>query len=316
MKLGKFVNVNIRDKWPNEAQDFTPWLAEDENLQLLGSELGLELELEDIEVPVGPYSADILAKDTGSNRNVVIENQLEKTDHDHLGKAITYASVLDAVTVIWIAGNFTDEHKKAIDWLNDHTSEEISFYGIKLELVKIDDSNPAVRFNVLSEPSQVIKTAKQAHHDLTPEKSIQLKFWTMFKEKYLAKSKSKTAQTPSPKYWYNISLGRSDIHLSNTASVSKSKIGVRVYIRGKIADSAIEQLTPQREAIEAEIGEELQWNPRPENKDKVICLEMEADLANESNWDQYLDWMAEKTVAFRKAFSPRVKKMDFRPMKL
>ena len=137
--LGELKLLNVRFKWTNEATEFTPWLAEEDNLSRLGLALGLELELENTEVSVGPYSADILAKDIGNGKYVIIENQLEKTDHDHLGKAITYASFLDATAIVWIASDFTDEHKKALDWLNDHTSEELSFYGVKLELWQIEN---------------------------------------------------------------------------------------------------------------------------------------------------------------------------------
>lgn len=129
--LGEIKNVPLRKIWKNEAYDFTPWLVA--NLEKLGEALGLELEFEGKEVPVGPYSADILAKDAGTDTYVIIENQLEKTNHDHLGKCVTYASVLDASAIIWIASNFTEEHKKALDWLNDYTHDNIGFYGVKLD---------------------------------------------------------------------------------------------------------------------------------------------------------------------------------------
>jgi len=132
--LGKIKTVPLRSIWKNEAYDFTPWLSE--NITDLGEALGLELEFEDKEVSVGPYSADILAKDAGTGQYVVIENQLEKTNHDHLGKCITYSAVLNASAVIWVASDFTEEHKKALDWLNDHTSDEIAFYGVKIELIQ------------------------------------------------------------------------------------------------------------------------------------------------------------------------------------
>ncbi|WP_219928779.1 hypothetical protein [Flavobacterium album] len=135
MELGILRTVTARQKWISEAKDFTPWLAQ--NILSLSNAVGIELEVENIEVKCGPYSADILAKDTATSKFVVIENQLEKTDHDHLGKAITYASVLDASTIIWIATNFTEEHKKALDWLNDHTSDEIHFMGYKLNYGKL-----------------------------------------------------------------------------------------------------------------------------------------------------------------------------------
>src|ERR1700741_3300068 len=135
--FGDLKTVEVRTAWISERNEFTPWLAN--NIERLNKALGIELEVENTEVSVGPYYADILAKDTSTGRYVIIENQLEKTNHDHLGKAITYASVLDASAIVWIATEFTEEHKKALDWLNDHTSEEIAFYAIKLELLQIDN---------------------------------------------------------------------------------------------------------------------------------------------------------------------------------
>ena len=140
MQMGQLSKLDVRTVWPHEATDFTPWIAEEESINLLGTALGLELEIESTEVSVGPYSADILARDSGTGKYVVIENQLEKTNHDHLGKSITYAAVLDASSIVWIAPDFTQEHEKALTWLNDHTSADVAFYGVRLELWQIDDS--------------------------------------------------------------------------------------------------------------------------------------------------------------------------------
>ena len=158
-QLGKIEAVGARHVWADEAADFTPWLAEEKNIALLGEALGLELEVESTEVAVGPYSADILAKDTGTGRFVVIENQLAKTNHDHLGKAVTYASALDATAVVWIAPEFTEEHQKALEWLNDHTTEDLAFYAVLLEVWRIENSPPAVRFNVISRPAGAARKA-------------------------------------------------------------------------------------------------------------------------------------------------------------
>jgi hypothetical protein len=133
-KLGTLKRVELRTISPDEAADFTPWLAREENIGRLGEALGLELEVEHTEVAVGPYSADILARDSGSGGPVVIENQLGKTNHDHLGKAITYAAALGASTVVWIAPDFTEEHRKAVDWLNENGSGDVSFFGVRVEL--------------------------------------------------------------------------------------------------------------------------------------------------------------------------------------
>lgn len=313
VNLGALKKVNVRNIWSHEALEFTPWLANDENIAELGKALGLELEVEGTEVAVGPYSADILAKDAGSNDYIVIENQLGKTDHDHLGKAITYASVLDASAIIWIATDFTEEHKKALDWLNDHISNKISIYGVLLELWSIDDSKPAVRFNVVSQPTEIMKQTaiSTATDSLTPTKKLQLEFWSKFREKLKEHPDIPSVQTARPQYWYDVSLGRSGIHLSNIASILSNQIGVRVYIHNKIAESALSQLEMYKGEIEAEIGEKLQWNPNPNNRDKIISLKRNADLEDRQRWNEYIDWLVEMTVKFRRAFGKRIKTMEF-----
>ena len=311
--LGKLRSVEVRVKWSNEASDFTPWLAEEENLSELSSALGIELELENTEVSVGPYSADILAKDTGTGRYVVIENQLGKTNHDHLGKSITYASVLEATALVWIASDFTEEHKKALDWLNGHTSDEISFFGVRLELWQIDDSKPAVRFNVISRPVDIVRQTaiSRASEGLTEVKKLQLEFWTELRKRLIESKEIPSVQTPRPQYWYDIALGKTDIHLSNTANTCDEKIGVIVYIGNKIAGIVLPQLMERKQEIEDEIGEELIWDPRPEARDKIIGLYRDADLKQRDHWGDYLDWLTLNTIKFRKTFSKIIKQLDF-----
>tara|TARA_R110001606_G_scaffold397596_1_gene574552 strand:+ start:711 stop:1643 length:933 start_codon:yes stop_codon:yes gene_type:complete len=305
--LGEIKKVQLRKIWKNEAYDFTPWLSE--NIDQIGEAIGIELEFEDKEVSVGPYSADILAKDAGTDKFVVIENQLEKTNHDHLGKCITYASVLDASAVIWIASKFTDEHKKALDWLNDHTSDEIGFYGIKVELWQIDNSQPAVRFNVVSEPNAVVRqaTKRKEQGELTDTRKKQLEFWTAFREKLAETGKVRSLQTPRPQYWFDVALGKSGINLSNTFNTDRNEIGVRVYIGNKKVDEWLPYFESKKEIIETQIGSELIWNPNPDNRDKVITLTKHFDLENKENWKIGIEWLAEKTIKFRQTFSKIIK---------
>lgn len=310
--LGTLTLRPVRTVWTNEARDFTPWLANEANIAALGQAIGVELEVEQVEAAVGPYSADILARDTGTGRFVVIENQLEKTDHDHLGKAITYASVLDAMAIVWVATQFTDEHQKALTWLNDHTSEEVSFFGVQLELWAIDDSRPAVRFNVISRPAEIVRqaAATKAAGELTEAKKLQLEFWTMFRDALLSGKAVASAQTPRPQYWYDVALGRSGFHLSNFVNTWEERIGVRVYLNNRIAQAALEILQADRVAIESEIGASLEWDPNPMNRDKTIVLSRQVSLTDRAQWPEYIRWMVEKTVAFRKAFAPRVQGLD------
>ena len=305
--LGKIKNVSLRSIWKNEAIDFTPWLAD--NISELGAAVGRELEFENKEVSVGPYTADILAKDTGTGQFVVIENQLEKTNHDHLGKCITYASILDASAVIWVAAEFTEEHKKSLDWLNDHTSDEISFFGVELELLQIDDSLPALQFNVKSAPNEMVRQATKSKErgELTEARKMQLDFWVMFKDTLLQSNKIGSLQTPRPQYWFDVALGKSGVWLSDTFNTSESKIGTRVYIGNKEVAEWLPYFESHKDRIEREIGEELEWNPNPENIDKVIVLTKAYDLNDRDKWADAIEWLVEYTIKFKDTFSKLIR---------
>jgi hypothetical protein len=184
--LGRLEKVTLREAWFSECNDFTPWLAEEENLKLLGETIGIELELESKEKDVGPFRADILCKDTANDSWVLIENQLERTDHSHLGQLITYASGLNAVTIVWIAERFTEEHRAAMDWLNERTDEKINLFGLEIELWRIGDSPIAPKFNIISQPNDWARTVQQAAAatggEVSEHKQLQLKFWTAFRD--------------------------------------------------------------------------------------------------------------------------------------
>jgi hypothetical protein len=310
--LGELKEKTLRTVWDHEEKDFTPWLAKDENMARLSEAIGMDLQVERIEVPVGPYYADILAKDA-SGSYVVIENQFGKTNHDHLGKLLTYGATLGATAVVWVAEQFTDEHKRALDWLNDRTTDDLSLYAVKLEVLQIDNSRPAVRFNVISEPSAILRSATVAKSSgsLSEAQKLQLDFWTMFADRLLKKKILSSTQTPRPQYWFDIPLGRTSFVLSNIVDTSAGRIGVRVYLGNDIADAALAQLADMRTAIEAEIGSTLQWNPTPQKKDKIIGLFRHVDLGARDQWPEYCDWMIDQVTKFRKAFMPRIKAITF-----
>ena len=152
-EFGQIKSVDLREGWPNEAQDFTPWL--EQHISLLGDALGLELEVQEREAPVGGFSLDLLARDLGRNKTVVIENQLTATDHVHLGQVLTYGAGFDAGAVIWLAKTFRDEHRQAIDWLNQHTGEGVEFFGVEIQLLKIDESKLAPNFKLVATPNHL-----------------------------------------------------------------------------------------------------------------------------------------------------------------
>jgi hypothetical protein len=182
--LGRLEKVDLRKAWVSESSGFTPWLAQSENLKLLGEAIGLELELEAQEKEVGPFRADLLCKVTQSDSWVLIENQLEMTDHRHLGQILTYAAGLKAVTIVWVAQTIREEHRAALDWLNSVTTEQINFFGLEIELWKIGESPFAPKFNVVSKPNNWSKRVTEGVEkiELSETRSLQLAFWTAFRQ--------------------------------------------------------------------------------------------------------------------------------------
>lgn len=312
LEFSDLKRLNVRNYWTNESAIFTPWLAKEENVAALGKALGIELEVEGTEVSVGPYSADILARDLSSSGYVVIENQLRKTDHDHLGKAITYSAVLDAEAIVWIAADFTEEHKKALDWLNDNSTEDVSYFGVRIEVWQIDDSRPAVRFNVVSWPADFARrSVVTSQKDLSPNRRLQLEWWQAVRTALLEKSVVPSARKARAQYWYDIGIGRTGFVLSCTANTYDLKIGVRLYMRHRYnATAGFPQLMEQRKEIEEEIDQKLLWDPNPEASDKTIGIYHDADLNKKDKWDEYLDWMVGTIDSFRKVFSHRVKDLE------
>ncbi|MCB0489938.1 MAG: DUF4268 domain-containing protein, partial [Cyclobacteriaceae bacterium] len=222
-KLGSLKKVDLRSVWGHEALDFTRWLAQEENINELCQELDIEIENIKPEESAGRYSVDILAVEVDSNKKVIIENQLESTDHKHLGQILTYASAHDASIIVWVVRDYTEEHKQAIDWFNRHMPEQISFFLVKIELWQIGQSEPAPKFNIISQPNYWAKTLRSATSqekgNPSELKLQQQKFWQSFKD-YVNKSGNQfgisLGKTPRPQHWYEISYGTSKALISLT----------------------------------------------------------------------------------------------------
>jgi hypothetical protein len=312
VELGTIKSVRMREIWKHEEHDFTPWLASEENIARLSDAVGLELQVEGVEVAVGPFTADILAKDPYGGY-VVIENQFGKTDHDHFGKLLTYAATLGAKAVIWIAEHFTDEHRKLVEWLNERTGEELSLFAVEAELLMIDSSRPALRFNVLAEPTEIARQAvavRTSGGSITAAQRLQFDFWTAFRELLLKRKVVANAQAARPQYWYDVPIGRSGFVISNLANTTEGRIGTRLYLSNKVADVALAALEREKAAIEAEIGEPLQWTPRPDKRDRVILVARAVDLEDRSQWPEYCEWLVELVAKFKRAFGGRIKALD------
>ncbi|MDP3285719.1 MAG: DUF4268 domain-containing protein, partial [Desulfobacterales bacterium] len=276
IELGKLEKVDLRNIWTSESEHFMPWLAQEDNLKLLGDAIGIELELEAQEKNVGPFRADILCKDTATDHWVLIENQLEKTDHVHLGQLLTYASGLKAVTIVWIARKFTEEHRAALDWLNEITDDHFNFFGLEVELWRIGNSIVAPKFNIASKPNDWSKTvavgATQVRNMvLTDSKVLQRDFWAAFTD-YVKEHNSNIKTTkPLPQNWMNIAIGRSGMSLCAVASLwdsaaesfSSHELRAELVLNDNNSKKYFEQLEAEKEVIEKEIGEQLTWHNPP-----------------------------------------------------
>ncbi|MCY4524658.1 MAG: DUF4268 domain-containing protein [Halobacteriovoraceae bacterium] len=311
--LGKLMPVDLRDYWEDEAQDFTPWLAEEENLGLLGETIGTGLELVGCEMSVGSFKIDILAKDSDSDKYVVIENQLEKTNHNHLGQLLTYASGYEAGIVIWIAKNIGEEHRKALDWLNEKTKEEVSFFGIEIELWQIEKSRPAPKFSLVSQPNDWAKNVSSGsskNKEYSDTKLLQQEFWLGLIDYMKEKKTFLNMRKARPQHWYNIAVGRSHFHIALTLNSYQKRIGCELYIRAPESKPAFSLLSDKKDDIEKELNTKLEWQKLPNKGASRIVQYHNEDYTKKSNWDGLFKWLFERAEAFHKTFSKRVKLLD------
>lgn len=230
-QLGRLTRVDLRNVWVTEAADFTPWLARPENLAILSETLGLTLELEAQEKTVGPFRADILCKDIGTDHWVLIENQLERTDHTHLGQLLTNASGLEAVTIIWIAERFTEEHRATLDWLNRITDNSFRFFGLEVELWRIGDSPAAPKFNIVSKPNDWSHSVAQAaraidESELSETRVTQREYWAALNDVLDTISGPVSGNRKAqPQSWMAYPVGGSEFKLGQSRSAQKIKSG-------------------------------------------------------------------------------------------
>jgi hypothetical protein len=308
-QLGRLEPVDLREVWANEAGDFTPWLALEENIALLGEAIGLALEVEEREKGVGPFRADILCKDTAANSWVLVENQLERTDHTHLGQLLTYAAGLQATTIVWVCEELTEEHRAALDWLNEITDDRYSFFGLEIELWRIGQSPIAPKFNAVCKPNDWSKTVSVTG-ELSETKRLQVEFWTALR-KYLEDRGSRLrGQRPLPQHWTNFAIGRSGFWLEAYINTRDKRIAVALSLGGPNARTHFNQLTADKAAVEGELGRGLDWYAPPGYKQCRIFLRREnTDPAVRERWPEQQEWLRENLEAFQRVFTHRVKNL-------
>ena len=307
-KLGTITQItDLREVRGHEAKDFTPWLAE--HIDQLNDAIGLDLEVIEKESSVGGFSVDILAQDASTEQRAVIENQLEETKHEHLGKLLTYAAGKDAKYAIWIVKTARDEHKAAIEWLNNNTVDGIGFFLLEIQLWSIDGSAPAVKFNVIEQPNDWTKVVKQAASSGGEAVQIKYGYWSDFND-YVRENRPDFLRDfrlhkPSSDHWYTFSIGVSKAHLNMLVNTRTNVIAIELYIsEGK---EIFDSLYDNKDAIEEAAGVKLDWRRLDGKKSSRILLEKKARITDKENRPEQFDWYIEYLNKLRSAFVPYLK---------
>ena len=304
-ELGVIERVDLRDVWKNEAKNFTPWLAK--NISKLGESLGMELEVEEIEAPVGTFALDILVRDVESGRIVIIENQLELTDHDHLGKLITYAAGCEAGIIVWITEQFKEEHRQALDWLNHRSDDNTEFFGIQIELWKIGNSQPAPHLNLIVTPNEWQRETKRSlpgRKITAKDKKYQVFFQKLLDN--LTEIDFCNARTAQPSFQCVFSSGFGAMFRYKAGFTRTGNARVELYIdsgeksRNK---SIFDHISRSEDEIESLFGESLSWERLDKKRASRIATIRDGNIDDEdSKLDDILRWMEEKLVAFKANF--------------
>lgn len=311
MHLGNLYKVaDLRSVWKNEAYDFTKWLSKEKNIAILSNEIGIEIEVIDTEVPTGSFSADILALESGGDKKIIIENQLEKTDHDHLGKIITYASGHDAKTIIWIVKDVREEHRQAIDWLNEHTDSEINIFLCKIELWKIDDSRVAPKFQVVSSPNNWTKTLKRSgNNKFSATQMIQYNYWEQLSYEIDEKYPNLRSPNPYPQNFYTVYYFKN--HLANISLIVntvKKHLTTQIWIDDN--KELFDFIYVYKDEIEKDIGTELEWARLDNKKASRINVYKDFDIKKNNNWDEAIKWHLNMACKFQDAFDDILRKFE------
>ena len=314
--------TNLRSVWPDEPGDFTPWLAE--NIKVLGDALHMDIEVDGTEIAVGAFSVDLVGREIGTDRVVIIENQLTRTDHGHLGQLLAYAAGLDAKIIVWVASEVRDEHREAIHWLNSQTDEAIGFFAVEVELLRIDESRPAARLNVVAQPSDFQrKIVRGARRDRSERDVAYQQF---FEDLFLRLEASHRGLATG--------IRRIGFQSGKTFSVAglpsgfwlgvwfsgSNEFWVEIWIdldaREK-TKAAFDQLHEQAEGIEAELGGSLMWERKDNTKGSRVTWRRPGSIgSSEAELEEFKQWAVDLLPKFRDVFAPRIAALDLEALAL
>lgn len=309
--LGRLEPVDLRDVWPSEPYSFTPWLAQPDNLQFLAEAIGLPgLELVRTEHAVDAFSADIVARVLDTEHHVLIENQLERTDHIHLGQLLTYAPRFDAKVIVWVARQFTDAHRAALDWLNSITDDRYAFFGLEASAVRIGGSDPAPQFKVIVQPNSWTRpeavASVQGSGELAERVQLNIEFWDIFHKAAVAAG-APTRKSDSPlkdkTYWAPIGAGTQAYIIAWRSHAKRPNVGVYLGLYGDSAAFVAERLTAYRAELEGAYGTTLDWF----SKDQKIIDRLPVNNPDDrSDWPRQHEWLIDRMKRMDSVFTPKV----------
>ena len=299
--LGTLKKItDLRSIWPHEALNFTPWVAE--NVDLLADAVGLDITVDETESSVGDFNVDIYASETGTDRKIIIENQLEDTDHDHLGKLITYASGKGADVVIWVVKHAREEHKAAVEWLNNHTDDKIGFFLCEIKLFQIGDSQIAPAFTVVERPNDwTMEIRKTASANSTQQQ--RLEYWQAFNDYAFSDanfSRIFNKRKPTTDHWMDFSIGSSACHIAVSQIQKRKAVDVELYINDD--KELFKSLFAHKDEIEKNMEMELEWKELPERKASRILIEKTVDLDDRATWPEQFDYIMDTCIKMKRAF--------------
>lgn len=299
--LGTLKEItDLRNIWPHEALNFTPWVAE--NVDLLADAVGLDITVDETESSVGDFNVDIYASETGTDRKIIIENQLEDTDHDHLGKLITYASGKGADVVIWVVKHAREEHKAAVEWLNNHTDDKIGFFLCEIKLFQIGDSQIAPAFTVVERPNDWTKEIRKTASANSTQQQ-RLEYWQAFNDYAFSDanfSRIFNKRKPTTDHWMDFSIGSSACHIAVSQIQKRKAVDVELYINDD--KELFKSLFAHKDEIEKNMEMELEWKELPERKASRILIEKTVDLDDRATWPEQFDYIMDTCIKMKRAF--------------
>ncbi len=312
--FGRLESMDPTTLWRGGREEFISWLAEADNLDLLVEALGIDLEVEAADRTVGPLTADLLCRDMADDSRVLVETQLSETDNDYLGRLITYAAGLDAGKIVWIAARFCDQHRAAMDWLNRLASSRLSFYAVELQILRVNGSRAAPRFNLLASPNRWTRKARSGVRaietgEISENRRLQQDYWSALMDHLRGRGGPlRPSGKPAARSWAGFRLGRSGARLSAVQQRREQCLRVEVALSGDEAAEVFAMLVLERQAIEATVGYPLDWEaPARDSGHRISITAKGAALENRTDWARQHQWLAERLEEFYRAFAGRLR---------